>query len=101
MKRELSKSAGLKAGMATSAKHAAGEHSVALVAVKPLPGILIFPNLEVVLINFFAGGITEAAAAVVSGAASGVVLDGATLAIAIICLCCVVLFYLHELMVRS
>jgi hypothetical protein len=62
-----------------------------------LPGALVFPNLEIVVLNFFAGGLTEASASILSGAASGVVVDGGLIALAIGCLTAVVLFYCHEL----
>ena len=63
---------------------------------KPLPDALIWPNPEVMLLGFFAGGLTEAAASVIAASAAGVVRDDALVALAAICLILVVFFYVHE-----
>ena len=91
-----------KATAAAAAEAAAEEKAhhfqptAADATVLHLPAALIFPNLEVILLVFFAGGITEAAAMTVSGFATGVVTDGDLFAIAIAALCFVLLFYTGE-----
>ena len=65
-------------------------------SIRPLPSAFVFPNLEIVLVNFFAGGLTEAAASVLSAAAAGVVLGGGLVALAVLCLLAVIGFYAHE-----
>ena len=67
---------------------------------KPLPGAFVFNNFEVLLLNFFAGGIMEASMGVIAGFAShdmqGCRLSGALLALAIGCVTLIVFFFVHE-----
>ncbi len=65
-------------------------------SIRPLPAAFVFPNVEVILVNFFAAGLTEAAASVLGGAAAGVVLDHGLVALAVLCLLAVIGFYVHE-----
>ena len=63
---------------------------------RALPSTMVFPNLEVVLLNFFAGGLTEASAACISGYAVGLVQDVHLFATALCCLIAILGFYVHE-----
>ena len=65
-------------------------------SIRPLPAAFVFPNFEVILVNFFAGGLTEAASSILGGASAGIVLDGGLVALAVLCLLAVIGFYAHE-----
>ena len=63
---------------------------------KPIPSALVYPNLEVVLLNFFAGGVCEASAACISCYIVGIVTDGNLIALAICSTVAVVAYMTHE-----
>ena len=63
---------------------------------RPLPAALIWPNMEVMIFVFFTAGIVESAAAILDGAATGVMDDAGYIALAIVCCTIVFLFLVHE-----
>ena len=70
--------------------------AAAAASVKPLPDVLVFPNLEVLVWIFFSNGITETSAMVLAAALEGVVYDGEIILIASLCLVAQILFYSME-----
>ena len=63
---------------------------------RPLPDALVWPNPEVMLLSFFAGGVVEASASVLSASAVNAVEDNALIVLAATCLVGVIAFYVHQ-----
>ena len=64
----------------------------------PLPEALVYPNLEVLMVNFFAGGLAQVFAATIVARAQGSLEDGALAALAVCGLIAIVAFFVHELL---